>query len=152
MHPPSYLARWIGADLHKVMLFFLGECFRNCLGNENEKVVWDVPNFSGCTSLEFKDVHEKVNGVDAFVIFDNKTRLSYFYFIYKTRGQSETAYLRQQVIRGVFMGRRAIRLTRLSHKTYTYMNKMFDCTRAMHLYLENKLLHVLWSMHDHSIL
>ena len=69
MHPPSYLSRWIGADLHKVMLFFfLGECFRNCLGNENEKVVWDVPNFSGCTSLEFKDLHEKVNGVDGFVI------------------------------------------------------------------------------------
>ena len=66
MHPPSYLSRWIGADLHKVMLFFfLGECFRNCLGNENEKVVWDVPNFS---SLEFKDLHEKVNGVDGFVI------------------------------------------------------------------------------------
>jgi hypothetical protein len=40
--------------------FIIGECSRRCLGSENETVEWDVPNFSGCTSLEFRNLHEKV--------------------------------------------------------------------------------------------
>ena len=39
---------------------YLGECSRLCLGSENEAVRWDIPNFSDCTSFEFRDLHEKV--------------------------------------------------------------------------------------------
>lgn len=40
--------------------FFTGECLRHCLGNEDEPAKWDIPNFSACTSLEFRYLHEKV--------------------------------------------------------------------------------------------
>ncbi|XP_046859886.1 uncharacterized protein LOC124453176 [Xenia sp. Carnegie-2017] len=36
-----------------------GECTRRCLGDEDNTVKWDVPNFSECTSYEFRDLHEK---------------------------------------------------------------------------------------------
>ena len=53
---------------HVIFLFIPGECVRRCLGGENEMVKWDIPDFSGCTSIEFRDLHEKVRYYQSSVI------------------------------------------------------------------------------------
>ena len=52
-----------------IFIFIVGESLRRCLGGENETVRWDVPDFSSCTSIEFRDLHEKVRQVLSFSYF-----------------------------------------------------------------------------------
>ena len=72
----------------RVIIFILivGESLRRCLGGENETVRWDVPDFSSCTSIEFRDLHEKVRQV-----------LSFSYFRYFSRRELRVSSTRREI-------------------------------------------------------
>ena len=77
-----------------MFIFILGESLRRCLGGENEMVRWDVPDFSSCTSIEFRDLHEKVRQVLSF---------SYFRYFRELADGRESSQLVEKLIRLIYL-------------------------------------------------